>query len=491
MRHMLFLSAIQRTHAMALLFLVLILFSLSAQARPAPESFADIIDKLTPAVVNIATTQTVSPKEMVSPFGNLPPGHPFEGFDEFFEQFMENQPGMDQKLNSLGSGFIIDPAGYIVTNYHVIDKAEEITVQLNDNSRHEAKVIGSDKKSDIAILKIEAGKELPAVTFGDSSKSRVGDWVLAIGNPFGLGGTVTAGIISATSRDINSGPFDDYIQTDAAINRGNSGGPMFNLEGEVIGINTAIFSPMGVGNIGIGFAVPSNMALPVIEQLKQGKKVQRGWLGVKIQTITDDLAEGLGMKETKGALVVEVMPDSPAAKAGIKSGDVILSFDGKGISEMRRLPRIVAETAIGKTVDVKVLRSGDEKALQVKVAELQDEEDADETKPEEETGEGKDALLGMSLKALTPELREQFNIPDDVEGLLIAGVSRKSEAAEKGIQRGDIVLELNQKKVAALAQAKEAIEKAKKDNRASVLLLIQRGDEAMFVALPLKEGNRD
>ncbi len=459
----------------------------AAYARTAPESFADIIGKLTPAVVNIATSQSVSAKNMGSPFNDLPPGHPFEGFEDFFEQFKENYGDTDQKLTSLGSGFIIDSEGFIVTNYHVIENAEEITVQLNDNSRHDAKLVGSDKKSDIAVLKIEAGKELPAVTFGDSSESRVGDWVLAIGNPFGLGGTVTAGIISATSRDINSGPFDDYIQTDAAINRGNSGGPMFNLDGEVIGINTAIFSPMGVGNIGIGFAVPSNMAQPVIAQLRKGQKVRRGWLGVKIQTITDDLAEGLGIKEAKGALVSEVMPDSPAAKAGIVSGDVVLSFDGKEVSEMRRLPRIVAETPVGKTVEVEVLRNGAEKTMKVQVAEMQDEEETEQAGIVDEEGESKHALLGLHLKPLTTENRKQYGIPDDAAGLVVTGMNRRSAASEKGIHRGDVVREINQQKVKSLQQAKEAIEKAKKDSRSSVLLLVQRHDDALFVALPVEE----
>jgi serine protease Do len=346
--------------------LVLMLAPASSQTR-GPSSVAPVAEKLIDAVVNISTSQTLKGPEGV-PLPKVPKGAPFE---EFFEDFFNRKGGRspsDRKVSSLGSGFVIDgKEGIVVTNNHVIEGADEIIVNFNDGSKLKVdKVLGKDTKTDLALLKVSPKKPLPAVAFGSSTKLRVGDWVMAIGNPFGLGGSVTVGIISAKQRDINSGPYDDYLQTDAAINKGNSGGPLFNMDGEVIGVNTAIISPTG-GSIGIGFAVPSDTATVVIDQLRQFGETRRGWLGVKIQTITDDIAEASGVKENSGALVASVTPGSPAAKAGIQDGDVILKFDGKDVTSMRGLPRLVAQTPIGKDVDVELLRKGQKLNLKVAV----------------------------------------------------------------------------------------------------------------------------
>ena len=350
----------------------------AALARTAPESFADLADRLLPAVVNVSTTQVVEGSAGIE-LPQLPPGSPFE---EFFKEFMErNQPKQQQRrrATSLGSGFFIDNAGHVVTNNHVIQDADEISVILHDDTRLEAKVIGRDAKTDIAVLKVEPHGKLAPVKFGDSDNIRVGDWVVAIGNPFGFGGTVTAGIISARGRDINAGPYDDFLQTDASINRGNSGGPMFNLDGEVIGINTAIFSPSG-GSVGIGFAIPSNSARGVIQQLIEHGQVRRGWLGVRIQSVTEEIADALGLKEAAGALVAGVIPGGPAEKAKLKDGDVILEFDGKPIGQMRRLPRLVADTDVGKTVPIKVWRDGRALTMKVEVGALEEPEEKAEAK---------------------------------------------------------------------------------------------------------------
>ncbi|MCB2081848.1 MAG: DegQ family serine endoprotease [Rickettsiales bacterium] len=464
--------------------LVFIWAATPADARDMPESFADTIDELTPAVVNISTTQKIKPREQVEmQMEGMP-----EEFRDFFEHFMGPLPNdSGRKATSLGSGFIVDSDGYIVTNHHVVAQADEISVSLGDKDTFLAKVVGSDSKTDIALLKIDAGKKLPAVKWGDSEKARVGDWVLAIGNPFGFGKTVTAGIISARSRNINSGPFDDFIQTDAAINRGNSGGPMFDLDGEVIGINTAIFSPMGGGNIGIGFAVPSNMARPIIEQLKKTGRVDRGWLGVKIQTVTEELAESLGLDKPKGALVAEVMPDSPAEKTDLKTGDVIVKYDGRDIQEMRDLPRMVADTLPGTHVDIVVWREDREKKLTLVIGELKDE---NMQATNEETGDNKsreNMILGMELKPLNKRTREEYNISSDVDGLVIIAVDYTSAAAEHGLRRGDVVLEVNQEKAEHINTIKDAIFNARAARRSNILLLVRRGSDSLFVALPLDE----
>src|SRR5579871_2009231 len=357
------------------------LVSPPAQAR-GPDNIADVAEKVINAVVNISTSQSVDTHSTATPPPLLPPGSPFEEFfDEFFKNRRnqqggdnnQNRPNSPRRVNSLGSGFIIDPSGIVVTNNHVIADADEVTVILNDGTRLKADILGRDTKVDLALLRVKPEKPLTAVQFGDSDKLRLGEWVVAIGNPFSLGGTVTAGIVSARNRDINSGPYDNYIQTDAAINRGNSGGPLFNLEGEVIGINTAIISPSG-GSIGIGFAVPSDTALPVLNQLRQYGETRRGWLGVRIQQVTDDIADSLGIKPPRGALIAGVDDKGPAKPAGIEPGDVVVKFDGRDVKEMHDLPRMVADTPVGKVVDVIVIRKGKEETHKVTIGRLEDGE---------------------------------------------------------------------------------------------------------------------
>ena len=360
--------------AVAAVALVLPALSTPAPAR-GPETIADVAERVIDAVVNISTSQSVESRAV--PMPQLPPGSPFE---EFFEEFFKNRRGGEgqgpnrspRRVSSLGSGFVIDSSGIVVTNNHVISEADDITVIFNDGSRLKAEVIGRDQKTDLAVLRVKTDKPLKAVKFADSDKVRLGEWVIAIGNPFSLGGSVTAGIVSARNRDINSGPYDNYIQTDASINRGNSGGPLFNLDGDVIGVNTAIISPSG-GSIGIGFAVPSKTAMAVIDQLREHKEVRRGWLGVKIQQVTDEIAESLNIRPARGALVAGVDDKGPAKPAGIEAGDVIIKFDGKDVKEMRDLPRIVADTPVGKDVEVLIVRKGKEEKKTVKLGRLEDE----------------------------------------------------------------------------------------------------------------------
>jgi serine protease Do len=485
-----------------LLFLFTLgLFTISynSYAMPVPESFADIVETLSPTVVNISSTQTTKnaanpPEELFS--YNIPKDVPFNELPDLLKKFygQENNESRDQQATSLGSGFIISEDGYIVTNNHVIDQADEITINFNDDSEAKAKVIGKDAKTDIALLKIETKKKLKYVKFGNSDAARVGDWVIAIGNPFGLGGSVSTGIISARARDINAGPFDDFIQTDAAINRGNSGGPLFNMAGEVIGVNSAIFSPSG-GSIGIGFSVPTSLAEPVIKQLKETGYVKRGWLGVKIQTVTDEIAESIGLQKSNGALVLEVSKDSPAAKAGILSGDVITSFDGQEIAAMRRLPKIVAETPVGKKVPVVVWRNDKERTLVVTVALLEEEESVANSNLESDNQKeaGQDDLkasydiFGVGVKDLTASLRERFNIGKEATGVLVTTIDTNSDATEKPIQVGDIISAINQLEIKNIAEAKEQVQKASDAQRKSLLLLVRRGDDALFVTIPIKK----
>ncbi len=452
-----------------------------AIARAAPESFADLADKLLPAVVNISTTQISKKSDRGPEIPQFPPGSPFE---EFFKDFFDrNRPdSAPRKVTSLGSGFIIDPSGYIVTNHHVIEDAEEVTVILHDDTNLKAKIIGRDTKTDLALLKVEAKKPLPYVKWGDSEKARVGDWVLAIGNPFGLGGTVTAGIISARKRDINSGPYDSYLQTDASINRGNSGGPMFNLDGEVIGINTAIFSPSG-GSIGIGFAIPSAQARTVIDQLRKYGRTRRGWLGVRIQTVTDQIAESLAMGRARGALVAGVTDNGPADKAGIKSGDVIVAFDGQDIDEMRDLPRLVAETAIDKDVKVRVIRGGKPVELSVQVGELPDE--IKERKASGVEDEFALQMLGLTLNELKDSLRQTYKLDSRAKGVLITDVKEGSAGRKAGLQAGDLILEVAPDPVTSPEDFKAKIEKAREAKRKTVLLLTERKKIRQFIVLPI------
>ncbi|HXV26291.1 MAG TPA: DegQ family serine endoprotease [Alphaproteobacteria bacterium] len=454
----------------------------TATARTTPESFADLAEAVLPAVVNISTTQSVMAES-----GDL---QEFEDlFRDFFDKQNPNRPQAPRRSTSLGSGFIIDPAGYIVTNNHVVSDAEEVTVRLYDDTNLKAEIVGRDEKTDLALLKVQARNSLPFVKWGDSDSIRIGDWVVAIGNPFGLGGSVTAGIVSARQREINAGPYDDFIQTDASINKGNSGGPMFNMAGEVIGINTAIFSPSG-GSVGIGFAVPSALARHVIEQIREFGRTRRGWLGVNIQTVTDELAEGLKLPKASGALVSNVAEGSPAATAGIEKGDVILKFDGRDIGEMRRLPRIVADTPIDKTVDVLLWRKGREERVKVKIGELNEAEVAAlPEQPEQQAPEtAKIEALGMSLAEVTPELREKFQLEQDAAGVLVIGVSEGSVAAEKGLQPGDVVVEVDQKEVSTPQDVEAQIAAARKSGQRVVTFLIYRQGDFQWVALRVDQG---
>lgn len=466
-----------------------------ALSRSAPDSFADLSESLIGAVVNISTSQRVSGSRGI-PMPQMPPGSPFEEFfEEFFDQRQdeEGQNDRPRRVNSLGSGFVIDEAGIIVTNNHVISEADEIVANFSDGRKLPAELVGRDEKTDIAVLRVKPASPLKAVKFGDSDSLRVGDWVLAIGNPFGLGGTVTAGIVSARNRDINSGPYDDYIQTDASINRGNSGGPLFNMDGEVVGINTAIISPSG-GSIGIGFAVPANIAHSVIDQLIQYGETRRGWLGVRIQSVTDDIADSLGMDKAMGALVAGVSADGPAEEAGIETGDVIVEFDGKPIDEMRELPRVVADTAIGKEVDVTVLRKGEETHLKVVVGRLEE----GELVASRDTGDGEEpadgpanasiSALGLDLSDLSDELRERYQVDDSVAGAVITEVDPSSPAAERQIRAGEVIVEVAQEKVASAEDVREQLEALKGKGRKSALLLVASpSGELRFVVVPFEE----
>ncbi|MBV9561772.1 MAG: Do family serine endopeptidase, partial [Bradyrhizobium sp.] len=451
----------------------------------------DVAEKVIDAVVNISTSQTVEAKaDGKGAMPQLPPGSPFE---EFFDDFFKNRRGgkgggdlMPHKTNSLGSGFIIDASGVVVTNNHVIADADEINVIMNDGTKVKAEIVGIDKKTDLAVLKFKPPKSLTAVKFGDSDRLRLGDWVVAIGNPFSLGGTVTAGIVSAKNRDISSGPYDSYIQTDAAINRGNSGGPLFNLDGEVIGVNTLIISPSG-GSIGIGFAVPSKTVASVVDQLRQFGELRRGWLGVRIQTVTDEIAESLNIHPARGALIAGVDDKGPAKPAGIEPGDVVITFDGKEIKEPKDLSRVVADTTVGKEVDVVVIRKGQEETRKVTLGRLQDDEKAQPAAIKKDDPADKPVTqkaLGLDLAALSKDLRTRYKIKDSVKGVLITGVDGTSDAADKRLSAGDVIVEVAQEAVSNAADIKKRVEQLKKDGKKSVLLLVSNGDgELRFVAL--------
>jgi len=466
-----------------------------AQAR-GPEGIADVAEKVIDAVVNISTTQTVEaksgPSEGNSAKPNLPPGSPFEEFfDDFFKNRRGEKGGGPRKTNSLGSGFIVDTAGIAVTNNHVIADADEINIIMNDGTKIKAELVGVDKKTDLAVLKFKppANKPLVAVKFGDSDKLRLGEWVVAIGNPFSLGGTVTAGIVSARNRDINSGPYDSYIQTDAAINRGNSGGPLFNLNGEVIGVNTLIISPSG-GSIGIGFAVPSKTVTGVVDQLRQFGELRRGWLGVRIQQVTDEIAESLNIKPARGALVAGIDDKGPAKPAGIEPGDVVIKFDGKDVKEPKDLSRVVADTAVGKTVDVVIIRKGKEETKQVTLGRLDDgakpQPASAKAQPEPEKPVTQKAL-GLDLAALSKDLRGRYRIKETVKGVVVIGVDTGSDAAEKRLSAGDVIVEVAQEAVTSAADIKKRVDQLKKDGKKSVLLLVSNGEgELRFVALSLQ-----
>lgn len=471
----------------AAVMVLLVTLAQPVSAEQGPKSVAPVAEKLIDAVVNISTTQTAKGPQGL-PLPEIPKGSPF---DDLFEDFFNRRggPQVPRKVSSLGSGFVIDgKEGLIVTNNHVIADADEIVVNFHDGSKLKVdKVLGRDQKSDLALLKVTPKKPLIDVKFGSSDKLKVGDWVMAIGNPFGLGGTVTVGIISAKQRDINSGPYDDFLQTDAAINRGNSGGPLFNMDGEVIGVNTAIISPTG-GSIGIGFAIPSDVATNVIAQLMQYGETRRGWLGVNLQSIEDDIAETLGVPVGKGALVASVTEGSPAAKAGIQAGDVIIAFDGREVGSMRGLPRIVAETPIGKKVAIEVLRRGEKKSLEVEIGRLVEDEVANDQDEQPDTSEAPESqeMLGLKLEVLTDELRNQYQIDKKLTGVIVTEVDPTSAAAAKNVKAGDVIVEAAQEAVESPADVARNIQKIKKLGRKAVLLRIEdaKGD-LRFVAVPL------
>lgn len=458
-------------------------------AQGAPTSFAPIVDAAMPAVVNISTTQLIDAKNPLEELrGEMPEGSPF---DQFFKEFLDREfgfpEGKKRKATSLGSGFIVHPEGFIVTNSHVIDSAEEITVTLsNDPDRtFKAKVIGTDKKTDLAVLKVESKAALPYLKFGDSDKARVGDWIIAIGNPFGLGGSVTAGIISAKSRLIG-GQYDEFIQTDASVNRGNSGGPMLNLAGEVVGINSVIVSTSG-GNIGIGFAIPSNQANTIIEQLKQTGKITRGWLGVGIQTLTEDIAKNIGATNSKGVLVTQVVKDSPADKAGIKVGDIITTFDGAPALQAHKLSKAVADTKIGKKATVDIIRDGKPAKLTLTVELLTDKLDEVEAKrSKDKTAPNVDSSLGIRIDDLTPVLRAKFKIEANVNGALITGINRGSSAGEAGLMAGDVIMQINRTKIETAQAASKEIQNAKKAGNKDLAILINRAGSSRFFVIELE-----
>ena len=472
--------------------ILIVLVAPSTNSRGIPETFSELAEELLPGVVNISTTQLIEDKYRTRPQFQFPPGSPFEDmFRDFFDMNRNNNAPRKRKATSLGSGFVIDETGYIVTNNHVIGEADQIEVVFQDETKLKAELVGKDPKVDIAVLKVNPKKRLKALKWGDSSKSKVGDWILAIGNPFGLGGTVTAGIISAKSRDIRMGQYDSFIQTDASINKGNSGGPMFNMDGDVIGINSAIFSPSG-GSVGIGFAIPSAMAIDVIDQLKNFGKTSRGWLGVRIQLVTEEIAEAYGLENARGALVASVENNSPSFKAGIKPGDIILKFDGKDIKKDRDLPRIVVATKVGKNVQLEIWRANRIINLKVKLGELESFEKKKKAKIEKKNILNQIENLGIQLAKITPDLRIRFNISKDVKGVLILNVERNSIADDKGLKSGDIILAIVDndavqihKKVSSPIEVINKIKQLKKDKK-KILLLYVKGLNNTPGYVPLK-----
>ncbi|MFN3935815.1 DegQ family serine endoprotease [Parvibaculum sp.] len=459
----------------------LVLFSaVQASARPAPNGFADLAERLSPAVVNISTSQVLAPRDMEIP--GLPEDSPLK---DFFDEFLEQQRrGGPQRVQSLGSGFVIDPSGVVVTNNHVIEGADRIEVTFTDGTTLPAVIAGTDPKTDLAVLRVESDKPLPHVDLGDSGSLRVGDWVIAIGNPFGLGGTVTAGIVSALNRDIHAGNYDDFIQTDAAINRGNSGGPLFNLDGQVVGVNSAIISPSGA-SVGIGFAVPSSTVKPIVAQILEYGETRRGWIGVRIQTVTPEIAESLGLGSSRGAMIAGLTDDGPAAQAGLEPGDVVLAFDGRNIATMRDLPRVVAEAKIGSTVDVQIFRDGETLTRKITVAQLQEESAAEAAPAEEKPELAETVVLGLGLASLNDDLRRRFNVAEGLSGVIVIEVDPLSAAAERGVQPGDVIVQVAQRAVASPEDVKRIVESEEKAGRKSVLLRLIAGGETRFVALRL------
>jgi serine protease Do len=476
------------------LFLVVLALSLAtgaaARARPPSGDFADLAERLLPSVVNISTTQVIDAKKAAEE--DMDEDVPLE---EWFRDYFENRRrgGDDdgdrphkRRQTSLGSGFIIDKAGYIVTNNHVIEDADKISVILQDDTVLEATIVGRDPKVDVALLKVTPKTDLKPLKWANSDKVRVGQWVLAIGNPFGLGGSVSVGIISARARDINAGQYDDFLQTDAAINRGNSGGPLLDENGDVVGINTAIYSITG-GSAGVGFAASANLVRPVLDDLRKFGRARRGWLGVKIQTVTPEIAESLGLEQSAGALISQVDSDGPAAKAKLQTGDVVLTFDGKKIHKMRELPRLVAAAPVGRTVDIGYWRQGRAGAAKLKVGELKEEPvaalPAPEAGPQGPVARAELKSLGIGVSEINDRARDKYDIPDDVKGLVVLDVDDDSDAARNGLRRGDVIDEIQQKEIKTVADADAALAAATKDGHKTVLLRIVSGDDVHFIGV--------
>jgi serine protease Do len=487
------LRAAMRVLLAALLMSVALPGRAEAPETPFSDIFAQLAAKLVGVVVNISTSQTAAGP---APKGGSEPQPPSPGapLEDFFRDFFGEKGGHGgpappvPRVASLGSGFIVDSSGLVVTNNHVIANAEQITVTLSDDTTLQADVIGRDAVTDLALLKVESKTPLPAAVWGDSNKTKVGDWVLAIGNPFGLGGTVTSGIISAIARDIHSSPYDDFLQTDASINRGNSGGPMFNLGGEVIGINTAIFSPSG-GSIGIGFAIPSAFARPIIEQLRTSGKVERGWIGARIQPVSDEIAEAIGLEKARGAMVAAVDPASPAAQAKLQPGDVILAYDGKPIDRSRQLPRLVADTPPETAIKLTMWRDAKEQDVELKVAALNPNRPAPPApEPEKPKPPPSVDAFGLKLSKITPELRKQFSLPEGAKGLVVTEVPQNSPGAVQGLRPGDLVIAVGREAVGGPEEMQQKMSAAKKNGHKNVLLRVEREGTARFVALPLETG---
>lgn len=461
----------------------------ATQASPIPHmpvNIADVVERVSPAVVSVKVTHSA---------GNSTNGVESAPFNEFFERFFDDETrrrfgdqfraprvpeARQQPVQGVGSGFVIDKAGYIVTNHHVIDGAEKIEIEFKDGMKRQAKIVGTDPKTDLALLKVDVKADLHVVPFGRSQDMRVGDWVLTMGNPFGLSQTATTGIVSARHRNIGAGPFDDFLQIDAAINQGNSGGPAFNLKGEVIGVNTAIFSPSG-GNVGIGFAIPSKLAAKIVADLRENGRIERGWLGVHIQGVTDDLAAGLQLDDVRGALVSQVTADSPAAKAGLKSGDVILSVDGHSVTAVRGLPTLVADLKPGRAARFGIWRQGAEKSIEVIIGKAPDRNQIAAVPA------SKADVSGLELATLTPQTRRHFQLDGSTQGVVITAVKPNSAAARNGLTRGDVIVAVGHQQVRTPGDVANKIRDAKKLSRKAVLLLVNRDSNERFVALSLRD----
>jgi serine protease Do len=445
-------------------------------ADKVPGSFSDLVKKASPSVVNVSVVKTTQiNQQFTSPFGENDP------FNDFFNRFYGDRLPKNYKQRGVGTGFVIDKDGYILTNNHVVEGSDEISVTLSNKIKYSAKIIGRDSKTDLALIKIEGARDLSPTVLGDSDKMEVGDWVVAIGNPFGLDNTVTAGIVSAKfRRNLGTSSYEDYIQTDAAINQGNSGGPLMNTNGEVIGINSAIYSQSG-GSVGIGFAIPINMAKDLLPQLKKGKII-RGWLGVMIQTITPDLQNKLGLKDTKGALVGDVTDGGPADKAGLHTGDVIVTFDGKEVSDSNELPMMVAAMSVGKNVKLEILRNNEKKVLEVKIGELKESEEKTTKIKGSESNIKND--LGFNAGEITPELADQFNLTEK-SGVIILGIDSGSPAEEAGLQAGDILAEVDREKITTLSQFNKKMKGYKTGD--TILFLVKREGSSMFLTLKVEK----